>query len=262
MGRRKRRLEPLDRRPKPYDLARDAIAGALAAASPESRVDVGRVEHFGEGLTRHAWGGEATLDPDPQGLSGDWLALLPHHSTDDGTDTNVAKETELLGWLQTRSLPFRVPRAVAPVGGVLVRQWMAGVPLDLRAGRQPWGRSPWTVVAEVAAAIHALGVPVMVGGFASRREHALDALGALERLDDPVARDAMAWATDHLPPDEPPSLLHGDLLGQNVLVHMELPPAVIDWERAAGGDPAYDLAIVTRGVRRPFQVDDGLELLL
>ena len=28
------------------------------------------------------------------------------------------------------------------------------------------------------------------------------------------------------------------------------------------GDPAYDLAIVTRGVRRPFKMADGLDRLL
>ena len=28
------------------------------------------------------------------------------------------------------------------------------------------------------------------------------------------------------------------------------------------GDPAYDLAIVTRGVRRPFKMADGLQRLL
>ncbi|PYO55704.1 MAG: hypothetical protein DMD83_18255, partial [Candidatus Rokuibacteriota bacterium] len=37
---------------------------------------------------------------------------------------------------------------------------------------------------------------------------------------------------------------------------------VIDWEYSTLGDPAYDLAIVTRGVRRPFQIDGGLERLL
>lgn len=40
-----------------------------------------------------------------------------------------------------------------------------------------------------------------------------------------------------------------------------------DWVEVGGqhattGDPAYDLAIVTRGVRRPFQIADGLERLL
>ena len=37
---------------------------------------------------------------------------------------------------------------------------------------------------------------------------------------------------------------------------------IIDWEHAAIGDPAYDLAIVTRGVRRPFQVAGGMRKLL
>jgi aminoglycoside phosphotransferase (APT) family kinase protein len=37
---------------------------------------------------------------------------------------------------------------------------------------------------------------------------------------------------------------------------------VIDWARSRIGDPAYDLAIVTRGVRRPFQVENGLARLL
>ena len=39
-------------------------------------------------------------------------------------------------------------------------------------------------------------------------------------------------------------------------------PTVIDWEYARYGDPAYEFAIVTRGVKRPFQTVDGLERLL
>jgi aminoglycoside phosphotransferase (APT) family kinase protein len=37
---------------------------------------------------------------------------------------------------------------------------------------------------------------------------------------------------------------------------------VVDWEYACTGDPAYDLAIVTRGARQPFQVSHGLAHLL
>lgn len=36
----------------------------------------------------------------------------------------------------------------------------------------------------------------------------------------------------------------------------------IDWEYCRLGDPAYDLAITTKGARRPFQVSGGLEQLL
>ena len=56
--------------------------------------------------------------------------------------------------------------------------------------------------------------------------------------------------------------MHGDLLGQNILLAPGETPTVIDWEYARFGDPAYDLAIATRGVKHPFQVADGLARLL
>ena len=37
----------------------------------------------------------------------------------------------------------------------------------------------------------------------------------------------------------------------------DAPPGVIDWERTEIGDPALDLAIITRGQKRPFGVADG-----
>ncbi len=74
--------------------------------------------------------------------------------------------------------------------------------------------------------------------------------------------DALGWARDHLPPPAPATLVHGDLLGQNILLGLDRPPTVIDWEFATRGDPAWDLAVVTRGVRRPFQIEHGLGKLL
>jgi thiamine kinase-like enzyme len=56
-------------------------------------------------------------------------------------------------------------------------------------------------------------------------------------------------------------LLHGDLLGQNILLAVDGPHHVIDWEYARRGDPAYDLAIVTRGIKQPFHIDRGLDRL-
>jgi aminoglycoside phosphotransferase (APT) family kinase protein len=62
----------------------------------------------------------------------------------------------------------------------------------------------------------------------------------------------------------PSSLVHGDLLGQNILIdpREERPFGVIDWEYAMRDGPAYDLAIVTRGKRAPFQQPDGFRALL
>jgi hypothetical protein len=60
-----------------------------------------------------------------------------------------------------------------------------------------------------------------------------------------------------------PQHLHGDLLGQNLQLSLDDEPMrIIDWTEAQIGDPAYDLAIVTRGVRQPFQVAGGLDRLL
>jgi aminoglycoside phosphotransferase (APT) family kinase protein len=118
------------------------------------------------------------------------------------------------------------------------------------------------VVAYVAATIHGVdlaGLPDLPG-HATRQAHALAEIAAIGGVD--ALRETEAWALAHLPPEEPASLLHGDLLGKNILLHPDKPPAVIDWEYAQFGDPAYDLAIVTRGVRQPFQVAHGLDLLL
>jgi aminoglycoside phosphotransferase (APT) family kinase protein len=123
-------------------------------------------------------------------------------------------------------------------------------------------------VGKVAADIHRLdtGPRGSIDGFATRRQHAEDALSVFEGLlpVDPLVADAQAWANEHLPPPAGARLLHGDLLGQNLLLPLEAhePVGVIDWELALTGDPAYDLAIVTRGLRRPFQRADGFQRLL
>lgn len=102
-------------------------------------------------------------------------------------------------------------------------------------------------------------------GFPIRRAHALAELEQLEEL--PEFFDTHNWALEHLPPDEPSVLIHGDLLGQNtdtsnVPSAVDEGLAVIDWEYAMLGDPAYDLAIVTRASKKPFAIDRGLERLL
>ena len=60
------------------------------------------------------------------------------------------------------------------------------------------------------------------------------------------------------------TVLHGDLLPQNLLFTIpdDREIAVVDWECAQIGDAACDLAIVTRGVRRPLGVANGLQRLV
>lgn len=239
---------------------------AFQQALPE-HVSIGWVETLGSGLARKAYYAEAHSGPDFQGR---YVALVPNWDTVADYNARALREAELLRCLAEFDVLFRVPRLVGVVEvdetQVLVQGFLPGLPIDFKRRRSP--EEPWTVVAQTAAAIHSVDpalVQVDLPRFRSRRAHAMAELEVLVNLDNPICRDAHAWALENLPPDEPPALTHGDLLGQNLLVPLLEPDAqigVIDWEFAQIGDPAYDLAIVTRGRRRPFHSGDGLARLI
>jgi aminoglycoside phosphotransferase (APT) family kinase protein len=243
---------------------------AQSQSPPHSKIEVGRVMKIGDGLSRDAFAAELTVDPDLDALSDVYAVLLPRNGALPDLNVRTHQELRLLAWLSGQALRFRVPRPLGVMpdrhGIALARSFIRGVPLDLRAGRQPSLR-PWQVVGEIAAAIHGLDLssaPALFVDHGTRRDHALASLAILGQLEEPEAKDAHAWAMEHLPPALPSSLVHGDLLGQNILIDPgeERPFAVIDWEYAMRGDPAYDLAIVTRGKRTPFQQPDGFRALL
>jgi aminoglycoside phosphotransferase (APT) family kinase protein len=256
----------------PWVRARDVLETLVRLQSPsDGRIELGRVTNIGHGLYRRAFVAQVDVTPDANALSGAWVALLPRDDLDIDNDVLHAapnRELRLLAILQAHpQLPFRTPRPLGALpsssGTVLAREFLPGIPLDLRSGRQSTIR-PWEVVATIAAAVHGIETQALQASATTRREHARSMLQSIERLPLPEARDAAAWAAEHLPPDEPATLLHGDLLGQNILIDPSnlRPFTVIDWEDASVGDPAFDLAIVTRGVRQPFQISGGLERLL
>ena len=237
-------------------------------AGAGARAEVGYVKKIGNGLSREIFAAEVEVSGASKHHVLDVAALLPHWEAGAGIDARTKNEFQLLRHLAQLPLPFRVPNVfgVVPEAGhlALVRSFERGIELDLRAGRQGRVR-PWEVVGGVAAAVHKisaqqLGSPQL--RYSNRREHAKSTLDQFERLSGPEANDARAWIMEHLPAPEPSVLVHGDLLGQNILLGLDDRDAVIDWEYAQFGDPAYDLAIVTRGVRRPFQIDRGLDRLL
>jgi aminoglycoside phosphotransferase (APT) family kinase protein len=125
------------------------------------------------------------------------------------------------------------------------------------------------MIAKVAVAVHMLPKSdfMHLRRRADSRAHIIELLQDLpsslfEQFEEAVsARD---WILNHLPEERPSAVLHGDLLPQNLLFdHSKSGKiAVIDWECAQIGDPAYDLAIVTRGLRKPLGVMDGLRRLV
>lgn len=255
-------------REAPWARAKRVLQRALSRDAPGAAIEVGRVTRLGQGLSRDVFAADADVWPDPSGLSGPYAVLLPARDAGPELDERTEREASLLHHLGQLDLPFRVPRLSGAWRDgarlALVRSLVSGIPLDLRAGRQHAVR-PWDVVGQLAAAVHALDATALgdtVTGEPTRRAHVEAWLRRLADFDAPEAQDAFAWVRSHLPGDEPAVLLHGDLLGQNILLDPGQPPGLIDWEYARLGDPAHDLAIVTRGVRRPFQIDRGLERLL
>ncbi len=257
------------------DLERDQLGAGWARAERVLRValererlgirEIGRVTKIGDGLCREVYGASVEHE---DGTEQGYSVLLSRRDADERLSERALREVRLVSALRQRSFPFRVPAIVGaiPEGRhvALVRHFVPGVPLDLRAGRQPWVR-PWEIVGEIAAAIHAVPgseIEDIVTGFATRRAHALDQLTVLDGLAPREMQIAHAWGREHLPPEDPAVLVHGDLLGQNVLLSFDGPHHVIDWEYALRGDPAYDLAIVTRGAKQPFQMTGGLARLL
>lgn len=242
-------------------VARSALAEVFGPAA-----EIGRLRVLGAGLGRRAVGAQVELDPDPDGRGGAYVALVPHGDAEAELEASTMREAAVLSWLAAQGLPLRLPllAGVARVGGspILVQRCVGGLPLEPRGEVEPW-----CVTGEVAAAIHAVdptSCAALADGHRTRRAHAEARLAEFDGLDAPVAIEARRWALEHLPPDDPASLLHGDLLGQNLRVvpWRDLAPGVIDWAFAEAGDPAYDLAIVTRGVRRPFRKRGGMHALL
>jgi len=225
----------------------------------DAKVHVGRVHFLGDGLFRRAFRATVKIEPDPDERSAAYVVLLPRWNVDADFDRRVRREARLLTRLGEKELPFRIPRIAGVVSErghpVLVESIVPGLELDLRADRQGLEK-PWEVVGELAAAVHELDPALVEVGHATRRAHAQAKLSSFEGLEDTLVLDAQAWAHDHLPPATESVFLHGDLLGQNIMLHPEEPFGIIDWEFATRGDPAEELAIVTRGVRRPFQKEE------
>ena len=134
-------------------------------------------------------------------------------------------------------------------------------------------RSTLRLVSRVAADIHHLEIERFphLPSSSSRTEHLKSRLAELDEAlfaEFPLANEVRDWIRAKLPSDDRSCLLHGDLLPQNLLCdwpatdQRDAPVGVVDWEMARVGDPAYDLAIVSRGDRKVLGIKDGLKVLV
>lgn len=263
----------------PLELIDDAIFGGAAQARkthashllrraaralrwPE---EVKGLIRLGDGLTYETFAAR---------IAGQDVVVRIPHGDDPGEQSRLARTTgHLLENIARLPLPFERPRTLVlietPFGVASVQTRLFGLPLWHTSGpklvARPCG-DPWAHVGPAAAAIHALDPALgfeLPTQYATRRAHGVLMAEPVARAEAPYMPEVAAWIRENLPPATPSRLLHGDLLGQNVLCRPDgRSIGVIDWEAARLGDPAYDLAIITRGRRKPFGYTDGLFRLL
>ena len=186
---------------------------------------------------------------------------------------SLPREAETLQRLAECNLPFPVPRLVCTVtdeSGVIlgiIESCLDGAPLS-QLKNAIAGCSRLEVIAEVAAQVHRLPKAEFphVAAYPDSDSHVgaeLNALPTALLANWPVAAAARDWIVAHRA-NRPSVALHGDLLPQNLLCDIlhNGRISVIDWECMRIGDPAYDLAIVTRGARKPQNESGGFDRML
>lgn len=226
-----------------------------------------RIEPLGQGLFHRNYLFEAGGTPLVLRLS----KIEPGWQNRKEAVISLRKEAKTLQALEACDLLFDVPRllclvrddSVEPVG--LIESAVAGQALVSGSS----GETPLEIIAKVAGAIHNLpktNFPHLETRVDSRA-HVMERLNAFPSslFDDfEEARHARDWILLHTSSERPSVVLHGDLLPQNLLVDTSENGriAVVDWESARIGDPAYDLAIVTAGVRKPLGITYGRQRLV
>lgn len=184
------------------------------------------------------------------------------------------REAKTLRALRSFDLSFVVPELVCLVNDEsdetvgLIESAVDGMPLSfITSWREP--DAPLKIIAQVAAAVHALAKSEFthLDRHADSQSHVTAKLNAFpESIFEAFAEAANArdWIFSQLTDDRSSTVLHGDLLPQNLLFEIleDGEIAVVDWEYAQIGDPAYDLGIVTRGIRKPLGITGGLQRLV
>ena len=128
-------------------------------------------------------------------------------------------------------------------------------------------------IGRAAANVHRMPVGEFrhLANSVDRAQHVKARLAEVDRAlfaEFPSAKEVQEWIQGHLPSGDGTCLLHSDLLPQNLLWNWEESSrekplvGIVDWEMARIGDPAYDLAIVSRGNRNVHGVKEGVEILL
>lgn len=184
------------------------------------------------------------------------VVRLPRERCGDDQPERARRAIAVQRILDGEEVPFRVPR---PLGTAETEHGLAVVETRV-AGRElgevavDKGLEAARITATVAAACHRIDISRVreeLDGPDSCRDHARRALRVFDADPAPeIFERARRWCGERLPGEQSVCLLHGDLLAQNILVETTAgnpDVSVVDWEQIGVGDPAFELAAITRG---------------
>ncbi|MGD9158697.1 MAG: phosphotransferase [Desulfobacteraceae bacterium] len=226
------------------------------------------VTKIGEGLSREVYRADVTTINDGE-ENHDLIAVsLILNDADIDVWSRLIKEQYILKSIYNKTGCFSVPKPT----GILWKDgslfsftsFIRGFPLEFKTAKS-LNKKPWEIVAKIAAEVHGFPVknlPENLKQYKTREDHAISEINNFNKLNVSEIQDALSWVSENLPGRQNSVLIHGDLLGQNILQTLEDGLFLIDWEYSRLGDPAYDLAIITCGSKKPFQVASGLEQLI
>ena len=251
-----------------WAVARSALEFILPYTLGENiKYQVEWVKKIGDGLSKEAYRGDVTIFEEKEKYSVFAVSLLLHDA-DANAGSRMLKEFYILDIINKAETSFSVPEpfGIIWVNGIMisVRSFVFGYPIELRAPRSNIER-PWEIIAKTAAEIHNLRInnlPEDTKLYPTRLDHAQSNLTKYKNYNIPEIQEALKWISENLPIADKSVLVHSDLLGQNLFKTDIEKIIVLDWEYSFYGDPAYDLAIVTRGVKRPFQISGGMDYLV
>lgn len=242
---------------------------------PASTRVVGRVRFLDAGLNHDnfVFGVEAD-DPVPDAGVLVFRRQRPGSGARGTPVDRLHAEAETLRALAVLPRDFDTPRFICfvpePDGATrgFVETALEGVPLRMLKKDAADCTTAIAAIGRVAAGVHRLNTAAFafLPGHGDADAHVDAQIAAFDSCflrDDPEAVPVMRWIGAHRSRGRPAALLHGDLLPQNLLLGLgDRRPGVVDWEDAQRGDPAYDLAIVTRGNRKLLGLDQGRHRLM
>ncbi len=256
----------------------ESCLNECAGFGPDVEVD-GRLAHINQGLWHDNYrfyvsGKQLSAEQNEQEYILRILQRRYDWQQGDEPTLRLIRESKTLQALETTPFGHPIPKFVCLVkqadGDVigLIETSLKGFTLERKRDEDTV-----KIVARVAANVHRLRVESFphLSHTDSRQQHILERLSESAphlATEFPIVGDVRRWVEDYAQTTEGIScVLHGDLLPQNLLQDFcsmdpkDADVAVVDWEMAAIGDPAYDLAIVSRGNRKVHGVANGLRRL-